>query len=201
LVPQDLLDILPFGRLFSAQCFYHYIDYQLVDILSAATHCTSYWQLSGAHNFDQSLATQISLFYNETFLWHYFVLSQRLEIILQIQAGHRIRFLSRFYVSETKVEVEFNEIQLQTNPSGDFTSTNLYQFIYSDERILTYRWNIQPHLDHRSPYPPHKSYRPPFRFYPPHHPAKYPGKRHRIPGTFPAYPLGTRSSLTRFILS
>jgi len=141
LVPQDLLDILPFGRLFSAQHFYHYIDYQLIDILNAATCCTAYWQLSGAHNFDQSPATQISLFYNETFFWHYFVLSHRPEIITQIQAGHRIRFLSRVYVSETKVEVEFNEIRLQTNPSGEFTSTNLYQFVYSDERILMYWQN------------------------------------------------------------
>jgi len=40
-------------------------------------------------------------------------------------------------MSETKVEVEFNEIRLQTNPSREFTSTNLYQFIYSDECILT----------------------------------------------------------------
>jgi len=141
LVPQDLLDILPFGRLFSAQRFYHYIDYQLVDILNAAQRCTAYWSLSGAHNFDQSPATQISLFYNETFLWHYFVPLVRPEIIMQIQAGHRIRFLSRFFMSEAKVEVEFNEIRLQTVPSGDFTSTGLYQFIYSDERILTYRWN------------------------------------------------------------
>jgi len=141
LVPQDLLDILPFSRLFSAQHFYHYIDYQLVDILNTARHCTAYWQLSGAHNFDQSPATQISLFYNETFFWHYFVPSHRPEIITQIQARHRIRFLSRFYVLETKVEVEFNEIRLQTNPSREFTSTNLYQFIYSDEQILTYQWN------------------------------------------------------------
>jgi len=141
LVPQDLLDILPFGCLFSAQRFYHYIDYQLVDILNAARRCTAYWQLSGAHNFDQSPATQISLFYDETFFWHYFVPSHRPEIITQIQARHRIRFLSRFHMSETKVEVEFNEIQLQTNPSGEFTSTNLYQFIYSDEQILTYQWN------------------------------------------------------------
>ena len=141
LVPQDLLDILPFGCLFSAQRFYHYVDYQLVDILNAARCCTTYWQLSGAHNFDQSPATQIFLFYNETFFWHYFVLLHRPEIITQIPARHRIRFLSRCHMSETKVEVEFNEIQLQTISSREFTSTNLYQFIYSNEQILTYRWN------------------------------------------------------------
>jgi len=143
LVPQDLLDILPFGRLFSAQRFYHYIDFQLVDILSAARRCTAYWQLSGTHNFDQSPATQISLFYDETFLWHYFVPAHRLEIITQIQAGHRIRFLSRFFVLEAKVEVEFNEIRLQTNSSGEFDPTSLYQIVYSDEQILTYHWNAR----------------------------------------------------------
>jgi len=110
LVPQDLLDILPFSHPFSAICFYHYINYQLVNLLSAARCCTAYWQLSGTHNFDQSPATQISLFYNKTFFWHYFILLVWPEIITQIQSGHRIRFLSRFFMSETKVEIEFNEI-------------------------------------------------------------------------------------------
>jgi len=187
LVPQDLLDILHFGRLFSAQSFYRYIDYQLVDLLSAATRCTSYWQLSGAHNFNQSPATQISLFYDETFLWHYFVPSHRPEIVTQIQAGHRVRFLSRFFMSETKVEVEFNEIRLQTNPSGEFTPAHLYQIVYSDERILMYYWK-QPRLEHKPSHPTYHSYRSLFLLYPSHHPAQYPGKRHRIPGTFPTYP-------------
>ena len=133
LVPQDLLDDLPFRRPFGAISFYQYIDYQLVDILTATRHCTAYWLLSRAHNFDQTPITQLSLFYNETFFWHYSVPSIRQEIVTQIQARHRIRFLSRFLISETKVEVEFNEIQLQTVPSGDFTSSGLYQFIYTDK--------------------------------------------------------------------
>jgi len=132
LVPQDLLDILPFSCLFSTIRFSHYIDYQLADLLTAARCCTAYWQLLGTHNFNQSPATQISLFYNETFFWHYFIPSVWLEIVTQIQSGHRIRFLSRIFVSETKVEVEFNKIQLQTVPNGDFTSSGLYQFIYTN---------------------------------------------------------------------
>ena len=139
LVPQDLLNVLPFGRPFGAISFYRYINYQLVDILTATRHCTAYWLLSRTHNFDQTPVTQLSLFYNETFFWHYSILSIRQEIITQIQAGHRIRFLSRFLVSETKVEIEFNEIRLQTVPSRDFTSSRLYQFIYTDERVLTYQ--------------------------------------------------------------
>ena len=141
LVPQDLLNVLPFGRPFGTISFYQYIDYQLVDILTAARHCTTYWLLSHVHNFDQTPITQLSLFYNETFLWHYSVPSIRQEIITQIQAGHQIRFLSRFHVSETKVKVEFNKIRLQTVPSGDFTSSGLYQFIYTDERVLSYQWS------------------------------------------------------------
>ena len=141
LVPQDLLNVLPFGRPFRAISFYCYIDYQLVNILTAARHCTAYWLLSYAHNFDQTPITQLSLFYNETFFWHYSILSIWQEIITQIQARHQIRFLSRFLISETKVEVEFNEIQLQTVPSRDFTSSGLYQFIYTDKRVLTYQWS------------------------------------------------------------
>jgi len=141
LVPQDLLDILPFGCPFSAIHFYHYINFQLVDLLSAARHCTAYWQLSGTHNFDQSPATQISLFYNENFFWHYFIPLVQPEIIMQIQSRHRIRFLSRFFMLETKVEIEFNKIQLQIVTSRNFTSSELYQFIYTNNWILTYLWN------------------------------------------------------------
>ena len=83
LVPQDLLDVLPFGCPFRAISFYWYIDYQLVDILTAARHCTAYWLLSRAHNFDQTPVTQLSLFYDETFFWHYFVPSIWQEIITQ----------------------------------------------------------------------------------------------------------------------
>ena len=103
LVPQDLLDILPFGCPFGAIRFYHYIDYQLANLLTATRHCTADWLLSGAYNFNQSPATQITLFYNKTFFWHYYIPSVQQEIITQIQARHQIRFLSRFFVSEAKV--------------------------------------------------------------------------------------------------
>ena len=148
LVPQDLLDLLPFGRPLGAIGFYRYLDYQLSNLLSAARRCIAYWQLSDARNFDQSPGTQIALFYDKTFFWHYQVPSVQQEIITQIQAGHRIRFLSRFFVSEAKVKVEFNKIRLQTILSGDFTATGLYQLIYTDDRILTHqrtsnRWTTE----------------------------------------------------------
>ena len=141
LVPQDLLDVLPFGCPFGAISFYQYIDYQLVDILTATRRCTAYWLLLHAHNFNQTPITQLSLFYNKTFFWHYSVPSIQQEIITQIQARHQIRFLSWFHILETKVEVEFNEICLQTVPSGDFTSSGLYQFIYTNEQVLSYQWS------------------------------------------------------------
>ena len=129
MVPQDLLDILPFGCPFGAISFYRYIDYQLVDILTAARWCTAYWLLSHAHNFDQTPITQLSLFYDETFFWHYFVPSIRQEIITQIQAGHRIRFLSRFYVLEDKVELnltkfDFKQSQVEISLQADSTSSS-----------------------------------------------------------------------------
>ena len=44
-------------------------------------------------------------------------------------------------MSETKVKVEFNKIQLQTVPSREFTSSGLYQFIYTDKQVLSYQWS------------------------------------------------------------
>jgi len=56
------------------------------------------------------------------------------KICSQIQLGHRIRFLSQFLLLQTKIEVEFNEIQLQTNFDDDF------QFIYTDSNTYQYKF-------------------------------------------------------------
>ena len=58
---------------------------------------------------------------------------QRQEIISHIQQGNRIRFLSRFYLSQTKIELEFSKIRL-INYSGE------PKLVYSDSKDYTYHW-------------------------------------------------------------
>ena len=71
LVTQDLLDLLPFGRVLSATAFYHYTDFQLDDLVAEAQRNLVLWALTGVHQYNGTLVDQLSLFHDDTFLWHY----------------------------------------------------------------------------------------------------------------------------------
>jgi len=133
-ITQGLVELLPFGEILSNICFYSYVDYSLDELISKANQTLLYWRLSGITQYDGTLVTQLSLFYDETFLWHYSTPSYREEIRLQLQSGHRVRFLSQFLLSQTEIEVEFNEIRLQTNFDDDF------QFVYTDSNTYQYKF-------------------------------------------------------------
>jgi len=90
--------------------------------------------LSGANHFNQTPVTQVTLFFDETFFWHYYIPVRTREITEAILQGNRIRFLSRFCLSQTQVEVEFNEIRLRTTESGT-------QLVYCHSKEYTYKWS------------------------------------------------------------
>ena len=94
LITQDLLDLLSFGRVLSATAFYHYTDFQLDDLVAEAQRNLILWALTGVHQYNGILVDQLSLFHDNTFLWHYSVPLQHQEIISHIQQGNRIQFLS-----------------------------------------------------------------------------------------------------------
>ena len=129
LVTRELCDQLPFGQIFSATSFYRLIDFQLGSLVTAAQRTLTLWALIGVRQYNGSLVDQLTLFHDETFLWHYSVPPKRQEILYQIHNGNRVRFLSRFFLSQTKIELEFSEIQLLS--SGD-------QLVYTDSKEYTY---------------------------------------------------------------
>ena len=110
LVTQELCDQLPFGQIFSATSFYRLIDFQLGSLVTAAQRTLTLWALIGVRQYNGSLVDQLTLFHDETFLWHYSVPPKRQEILYQIRSGNRVRFLSRFFLSQAKIELEFSEI-------------------------------------------------------------------------------------------
>ncbi len=110
LISPPLLDLLPFGQTLGPTTFYQYIDYQFDNLLVEARRNLLFWSLSGANHFNQIPVTQTTLFFDETFFWHYYILACTREITEAILQGNRIRFLSQFCLSQTQVEVEFNEI-------------------------------------------------------------------------------------------
>ena len=87
--------------------------------------------LIGVRQYNGALVDQLALFHDETFLWHYSVLLKRQEILYQICNGSRVRFLSRFFLSQTKIELEFSEIRLLTSRD---------QLVYTDSKKYTYSW-------------------------------------------------------------
>jgi len=68
---QELLDLIPFGEILSDICFYSYVDHSLDELVSKANSMLLYWRLSGVTQYDGTPINQLSLFYDETFLWHY----------------------------------------------------------------------------------------------------------------------------------
>ena len=93
-ITKALFDKLPFGEILSLTCFYSYVNYTLDELLGGANQTLLYLRLSGITQFDSTPVTKLSLFYNNTFLWHYSAPSYQEEICLQIQSGRRVRFLS-----------------------------------------------------------------------------------------------------------
>jgi len=93
-ITQGLIELLPFGEILSDICFYSYIDYTLDKLISKANQTLLYQRLLGITQYNGTPVTQLSLFYDETFLWHYSAPSYREEIHSQLQSGHRVRFLS-----------------------------------------------------------------------------------------------------------
>jgi hypothetical protein len=135
-ITQDLLWQLPFGRILSAMTFYHYIDFQLEELVATARRNFTLWMLIDIHQYNKSLVDQISFFYNNTFLWHYSVPPNCKAIIMQLQGGNRIRFLSWFYLLQAKIKLEFSEIWLL------LISDSKFQFVYTDSKEYTYNWLI-----------------------------------------------------------
>ncbi len=133
LITQSLLNHLPFGRSLGPTTFYQYIDYQFDNLLIEARRNLLFWSLSGANHFNQIPVTQTTLFFDETFFWHYYIPVRTRAITEAILQGNRIRFLSRFCLSQAQVEVEFNEIRLRTTNEGT-------QLVYCHSKEYTYKW-------------------------------------------------------------
>ena len=87
--------------------------------------------LIGVRQYNGSLVDQLTLFHDKTFLWHYSVPPKRQEILYQIRNGNRVRFLSQFFLSQAKIELEFSKIRLLS--SGD-------QLVYTNSKEYTYSW-------------------------------------------------------------
>ena len=131
---KSLLEQLPFGEILGPIRFYTYVDFQLRQLADKAKETLQFWVDIDARNYNGEPINQISLFYDETFLWHYCAPSYFEEIKSLLRNGNRIRFLSRFSLTQTQIEVEFNEIRLQQGGPEE------PQLVYTDSKEYTYQF-------------------------------------------------------------
>ena len=90
LITKPLFDLLPFSRTLSPTTFYQYINYQLLNLAEQVSNNLLFWSISGTQHFNREIATQITLFHDDTFLWHYYVPAKHQEITQSLYNGHRI---------------------------------------------------------------------------------------------------------------
>jgi hypothetical protein len=112
------------------------MDFQLEELVTATRRNFVLWALISIRQYNGSLVDQITLFYDDTFLWHYSVPPNHKVIITQIQGGNRIRFLSQFYLSQAKIKLEFSKIRLLS------ISGIAPQLVYTNSKEYTYNWLI-----------------------------------------------------------
>jgi hypothetical protein len=93
-ITKPLANLLPFGHTLPLVTFYQYIDYQLPNLVEQASNNLLYWSILETQHFIRETATQLTLFFNNTFLWHYYIPAKYQEIIQNLLNRHRIQFLS-----------------------------------------------------------------------------------------------------------
>ena len=160
LIPRPLLALLPFGRTLDPVQFDQYLVWVLPEIVEASQRSLLYWTIISDQDSRNLLDEQVTIFFDETFFWHYYISAKIEEIIQSIQDGNRVRFLSRFHLLQTQIELEFNEIQLLTTEPPQLVYTDCEERIYSWSRHF---WHTRTLSRNPSLLDPQEFIVPPFR--------------------------------------
>jgi hypothetical protein len=112
------------------------VDFQLPELVECSLATFLFWSLGRPLQFATSSTNQITLFYNETFFWHYFVSTRRQDIIDTLRTGHKIRFLFQFILNQEEIEVDFHEIRLCTGANNAWG----IELVYCPSKVYKYRW-------------------------------------------------------------
>jgi hypothetical protein len=108
-----------------------------------------YWQLAGTTNSLNEPLEHLILTEEETQFWNRYV-PQNLRTITELLYNDRhVYFLTRFYLTHDRIEVEFSEIRLSTRPVPG-QSEQLFprseqppRLVLTDGREYSYRWNTR----------------------------------------------------------
>ncbi len=144
LVINKLLELLPFGRTLSP-AEYSKFQSNLPRIASAAQEQLLYWHLSQSTAPNNHPFKTLLLWNN---LWFYTIPLHEQDLIDQLQDGVCIRYLEKFQLSHSQIEIDIQDLRLVTAPQG-------HQLVTAEGKELTYKWNdstwttMQENLDQR----------------------------------------------------
>ena len=124
-ITQELLDLLPFGRVLGATAFYRFVDFQFEGLISAVQTNLTLWALIGVRQFRGDLVDQLALFFDSTFFWQYCVPPVQEEILCNYKKGTELDFYLGFTCRKPKL------------------SWNLTRFEHSQSQILNSNWYIR----------------------------------------------------------
>jgi hypothetical protein len=129
-----LRDQLPFSQVLGSQEYDNLVDQTLPRIADAALEQLLYWHLADATNIHNCPADTILLWNSDSHLWFLQVFPQQDSLINRILGGERIRYLERFRLDHSEIQLSFHEIRLVTQSSN-------HRLVITEGRELTYRWS------------------------------------------------------------
>ena len=158
-VLRKLRELLPFSQVLGSQEYNYLVDQTLPRIVEAAQEQLLYWHLSSVTNVYNYPADAVLLWNSDTYLWFLQVYPDQDSLVRRILGGENIRYLERFRLDYSEIQLSFQEIHLVTQ-SGN------HRLIITEGREHTYQWT-RSYWDTTLENPDHRLVNPEVHHFPP----------------------------------
>jgi hypothetical protein len=136
LILKKLHDLLPIGETLYPEFFNNFTTCTLPEIAAAGREQLLYWHLSDATTTTNHPAESILLWNNDDAFWFLHVAPREEQLIQSILDGNRIRYIDRFRLDYTEVQISFLELRLSSLEGGSG-----FQLVSAEGREYTFRWS------------------------------------------------------------
>ena len=132
-VLRKLRELLPFSQVLGSQEYDYLVDQTLPRIVEAAQEQLLYWHWSSATNVYNYPADAVLLWNSDTYLWFLQVYPEQDSLVRRILRGERIKYLERFRLDYSEIQLSFQEIRLVTQEGN-------HRLVITEGREHMYQW-------------------------------------------------------------
>jgi hypothetical protein len=133
-IPRSLYTLLPFSKILYPWTYNTFVDVTLFDIAEQGSEQLLYWHLSQATTVNNAPANSILLWTKDEYFWFIDITPHQEEFKSRILGGERLRYLERFCLDYTQIELSFQELHLLTHKGG-------HRIVITEGKELTYKWS------------------------------------------------------------